>query len=334
MFETVTRLPATWSRHVYCLGPERPLAGKFRSRGVGVTCFNAKPSGVFSAVAKFRGGLRRTRPNVLQTWLFHANIVGRIAAAGLGLPVIATHRVAEHRAGWHVRLERMTGRLVTRHAAVSRSVADFLRERDIAEAATVITNGVVSNRLKPHLGGGGLVAAGRLTRQKGFDTLIEAMRTVHERHPSVPLTVYGEGPDRPLLEKLAATLRRPELIRLPGRVESLADAYAAADAFVLSSRWEGMPNVLLEAVAAGVPIVATDTDGVREVLGPRVSLPLPDDPESLALEICRVLDDPVSAQKGAAETQTAVSNEFTWERAAERTARLLVDTAAMASRNR
>lgn len=105
-----------------------------------------------------------------------------------------------------------------------------------------------------------LVAAGRLTMQKGFDRLIPLLAGIPDLH----LTILGEGPQRGKLEALAAANR--VAVDLPGYVSDAPERFAGADLVVLSSRWEGMPNVALEALAAGAPVLATpESGGIAEV---------------------------------------------------------------------
>lgn len=107
-----------------------------------------------------------------------------------------------------------------------------------------------------------LVAAGRLSEQKGFDRLLPL---VAELPADAQLTIYGEGPDRAALEGVAARLGIGERVAMPGFTRDLPAALAGADAFVLPSRWEGLPNVVLEALALGVPVIASPEAGVEEV---------------------------------------------------------------------
>ena len=105
-----------------------------------------------------------------------------------------------------------------------------------------------------------LVAAGRLTAQKGFDRLIPLLTGIPDLH----LTILGDGPQRGELAAIAAS--SGVAVDLPGYVEDAPERFAGADLVVLSSRWEGMPNVALEALAAGTPVLATpESGGIAEV---------------------------------------------------------------------
>lgn len=111
-----------------------------------------------------------------------------------------------------------------------------------------------------------LLAAGRLTAQKDFPTLIQAFAKVHQTQP-VRLLILGEGEDRPVLEELINALGLDEDVSLPGYAENPYAYMSRASAFVLSSRWEGLPGVLIEALYCGVPLIATDCpSGPHEIL--------------------------------------------------------------------
>jgi len=111
-----------------------------------------------------------------------------------------------------------------------------------------------------------ILAVGRLTRQKDFPTLLRAFARLYAERRA-RLVILGEGEDRLALERLAGELGIAEAISLPGFVVNPHAAMARADLFVLSSAWEGSPNVLTEALALGTPVVATDCrSGPREIL--------------------------------------------------------------------
>jgi glycosyltransferase involved in cell wall biosynthesis len=111
-----------------------------------------------------------------------------------------------------------------------------------------------------------LVSAGRLTYQKGFDMLIDAVARCTR---SVHLTILGEGPLRRELEERARAKGVSDRVRFAGFLKNPYPFFAQSDAFVLSSRYEGFPNVVLEALACGAPVIALPAPGgVREILEP------------------------------------------------------------------
>jgi len=112
-----------------------------------------------------------------------------------------------------------------------------------------------------------ILAAGSLTEQKGFDLLIEAMSIIGKQKPDVHLTIIGEGPERKKLEGLIQDLGLGEVVTLSGLQDNPYPFFFTADLFVLSSRWEGLPNVVLESLACGTPVVAFDSPGcTNEIL--------------------------------------------------------------------
>ncbi len=106
-----------------------------------------------------------------------------------------------------------------------------------------------------------LLAIGRLSREKGFDLLLEAMPAVRERFPEVNLTIAGDGREQEALKSLCRELKLETAVQFAGYVENPYSFFPQATLFVLPSRHEGMPNALLEAAAAGLPLVATPASG-------------------------------------------------------------------------
>jgi glycosyltransferase involved in cell wall biosynthesis len=139
-----------------------------------------------------------------------------------------------------------------------------------------------------------ILGVGRLTRQKDFATLIRAFAAVRRRRPA-RLVILGEGEDRTALEELAAALGVSDDVALPGFRENAVGYMARAALFVLSSAWEGLPTVLIEALAAGTRVVSTDCpSGPREILdGGRLGALVPvGDAVAMAAAIDAALDQP------------------------------------------
>jgi glycosyltransferase involved in cell wall biosynthesis len=154
-----------------------------------------------------------------------------------------------------------------------------------------------------------VLAVGRLAPQKDFATLIDAARTWQSRTPKPRLVIAGDGPLESDLRSQAAA--QGVDAELPGRVGNVAELLAAADVFVLPSRWEGQPLILQEALRAGAPIVATRTGGIPDLVGAGDDAALlvsPGNPDALAEAITRVLTDTaLNARLRASATQRAES---------------------------
>jgi glycosyltransferase involved in cell wall biosynthesis len=139
-----------------------------------------------------------------------------------------------------------------------------------------------------------LLAVGRLGDEKGFDRLLKAFESVRARHPEWVLIIIGEGKLRADLSAQAEALRIQSKVRFPGAVGNIGDWFEAADAYILTSRFEGFPNTLLEALAYGVPAIAVDCEtGPSEILRNEVDgLLVPqDDSGALSTALCRLMGD-------------------------------------------
>lgn len=154
-----------------------------------------------------------------------------------------------------------------------------------------------------------VVAVGRLSREKGFDVLIQAIANLIDGGVNVGLAIAGDGKDRESLERLIANTGHSDRIRLLGFVSDPRILYRAADLYALSSRREGLPNVVLEAMTMGVPVVATQIAGMPKLVQHDVNgrLVPPDDLPALQASIGELLGD------GDARHRISTSARFTVE---------------------
>jgi glycosyltransferase involved in cell wall biosynthesis len=164
-----------------------------------------------------------------------------------------------------------------------------------------------------------LLAVGRLDHQKGFDALLDAFARVAENHTSWALVILGEGSQQLALEDQIRSLSIGNHVSLPGAAGNVGEWYEAADAYVLTSRFEGFPNTLLEALAYGVPAVAVDCEtGPREILRHEVDgLLVPqDNDKALVHALDRLMGDAELRQRFS-ERAVEARNRFAVERVAE-----------------
>jgi len=166
-------------------------------------------------------------------------------------------------------------RIICQSSAMAADLAGKFRIR--REKLVVLANPIDRNRIRnvtppetplwPPLATPRLLSAGRLAREKGLDLLLQALVPVQARHPAVHLTILGRGPEEVALRELAQSLGIASSVTFVGFVPEPAAYYACTTLFVLSSRFEGMPNALLEAAAGRLPLAATPCcDGVVELL--------------------------------------------------------------------
>lgn len=151
-----------------------------------------------------------------------------------------------------------------------------------------------------------LCAVGRIDEGKCFDDLITAFAKVHEKHPEVKLDLYGDGPCRSELETMSANLGLQKFIVFHGRCNTILEEYSKHKIFVMTSRSEGMPNVLMEALASGCACVSTDCDfGPSELIrdGENGFLVPVHDTNAMAEKICLLLDDDTICQRFSKRAQ-------------------------------
>ncbi|OEU52716.1 MAG: hypothetical protein BA868_03110 [Desulfobacterales bacterium C00003106] len=138
-----------------------------------------------------------------------------------------------------------------------------------------------------------VMAAGRLSHEKGFDLLLTAFAKINRKHPEWNLVIYGDGPERPALERQIRELKLNGRVQLPGVTARLSTHLRTAGCFVLSSRFEGFPNVLMEALACGCPVVASSCADISEIVrhGWNGLVIPPEDPDGLANALRLILED-------------------------------------------
>ena len=327
LVQIVTRLPRTWAPHVYCLMRRGELVDELQAAGVPVTCFDVRSRANVGVVWRLARALRKQKPAILQTFLYHANLVGRFAGRWAGVPkIVSGIRVAERRSAWRLRLDRWTERLVDRHVCVSPAVAEFSINAGLSRnKIEVIPNGVDFEKFATagpaELTEFGIardadviLSVARLDPQKGIDLLIDAFASLAAQFPKAELLLVGDGPSRSALVEQAARSGVSPRIHFAGYRRDTPGLYRAANLFVLPSRWEGMPNAVLEAMAAGCPVVATrveGTEGLRCVWLADVN-----SAAELAAWITVALSDPARADQMASHSQVFVRNELTWQRVA------------------
>ena len=161
-----------------------------------------------------------------------------------------------------------------------------------------------------------LITVGRLVYAKAHEVIIASMPAVLKEFPNAKLEIYGDGVLRADLQAQIKRLGLSNSIKLPGQTDDVARHLAAADVFILSSRSEGLPIALLEAMSAGLPCIATQVEGVDEVLTEgKHGLTVPvENPEALAQAILQLLRDPEARKRMGAAARVHVSKQYTVDR--------------------
>ncbi|WP_404363724.1 glycosyltransferase family 4 protein [Marinobacter sp.] len=230
----------------------------------------------FQRVRHLRSLIRREQPDVVLGMMSTASILVSLAAQKTGVPAIGSERIHPPALPlgrvWE-RLRRFAYPHLQAVVAQTEQSAQWLRDHAGARNVRVIPNPVTypleshEPRLAPPRAQRSLLAVGRLAPQKGYERLLAAFSELAPDFPEWQLYIVGEGADRQALEKNILDLGLTGRIRLPGAVGNVADWYRAADLFVMTSRFEGFPNTLAEALSYGLPAVSVDCDtGPRDII--------------------------------------------------------------------
>lgn len=280
--------------------------------------------------------LRTAACDVLVCHGYKAHILGRLAARRVGIPAVAVSR------GWtgetskvklYEWLDRRHLRFMDHVICVSDGQAEKVRKwcRVPASRMSVIRNsarlGAFENadpaareRLRAFLPRQSAVSqivlgAGRFSPEKGFGVLVDAAHVICREHPGAGVVLFGEGALRGELEQRIAKLSLTGRVILPGFRSDLDSLIGGADVVVLPSYTEGLPNVALEASAAGVPVVATAVGGTPEVIADGINgyLVPPGEPLSLAAKINELLRDPALGSRLGAAGRRRMHELFTFD---------------------
>ena len=263
-------------------------------------------------VAALRRAIRTARAEAVISFLSATNVLTVLATRGLGVPVIVSERGDPDRASlpraWRY-LRAWTYPLADSLVAQTEgALARF--GAAVRRRGTVIANPVATFDHLPDHDGRQLVGVGHLVPVKGFDLLIQAFASVAASHADWRLVLWGEGPRRGDLLALADRHGVGSRVECPGRSATPGSWLASTTIFVLSSRHEGFPNALIEAMAAGIPVIATDcpVGGPRAMIASGLDglLVPPGDVAAMAAALARLMRDPALRRRlGSAAVKSA-----------------------------
>ena len=277
----------------------------------------------------------RRRYEIVHCHLLGANLLAKPLAALLGVPIRINHDHCNDKRdnphGIVATADRLANRLSTHICAVSETTRSFLRESEniAADRVSTIHNGINLETFqpRPHLRSstrsrwdlpedafvvGGI---GRLTYQKNFALFLEVASAVIKHHPRTVFVIAGTGEDDPTLREQAANLGLGSQIRFLGHIEEISLLYPALDVLLLPSRYEGLPITVLEAMAVGLPIIASRLDGIAEVLvdGESGYLVEPDDRDAFVASIHQSISDPDRSRRYSEVALAKVRKEHSAE---------------------
>ncbi len=263
-----------------------------------------------------------SQPDIVISFMNTVNVLVLLAGWNLNIPIIVSEHnypgLQDANKIWRL-LMKLTYRYADRVALLTQNALPFYptvqgyQSIVIPNPVLVPAPDISTERLLPTPS---IIAVGRLNRVKGFDLLLEAFHLIQAKYPDWHLTILGEGSIRPELEDLCERLQLTNRVHLPGQVENVNGYLHQADIFVLSSRFEGFPMALCEAMACGLPVLATDClsgprdiiqDGIDGVLVPMENV------DALAAGLEKLIADPLKRSQ-IAKSAPQVLERFGLER--------------------
>lgn len=298
-----------WDVRVVSMLPPQAFTEELAAAGIPFATLNMRrgvpdPRALFKLIKI----LRQWRPVILTSFMFHANLLGRIAGRIAGIPVIISSIRNENFGGpLRDKILRYTDWMGDISTTNSKLAANSLIKRGVVPTGRmkVIPNGLVLDKfyidlkekieVRQQLGISDSeflwLAVGRLEEQKDYPTLLDAFRLLILKNSKAQLRIAGKGPLLDVIKQKAVDLGISERVVFLGLRRDIPALLNAADGFVLSSAWEGLPNVIMEAMAAWKPVVATNVGGVPELVEDGVSgyIVPPRDPEALAAAMLKMM---------------------------------------------
>jgi L-malate glycosyltransferase len=326
MTELVRRLdPSRWEVHLACFEAKGPWFDRAAEHAVSVAEFpvtSFMQPDALRQMWNFARWCRRRRIAVVQATEIYSNIFALPAAALAGVPARVGSRrgINTDRTRGLVRLQRLTYTCATNVVANSRASADQLRlERVPEHKIAVVPNGLDFGPFAPRTPRAALrkvTVVANLRPLKGHDVLIDAAVEILERFPDARFELIGEGPQRDALLARATAHGVAHAFTFAGHCGDVPARLADTDIFVLPSRSESFPNAILEAMAAGLPIVASGVGGILELIddGRTGWLVPPGEDEALASRVMHLMADPADAARMGAAARADALARFSFDR--------------------
>jgi len=330
---------AEFDVHVCALTRGGPLAAPIEAAGVPLTVIG-KPLKIDPAAFwRLKRHIQKLKPDLVQTWLFAANSYGRAASLAVGgARIVASERCVDPWKTWHeLAIDRWLAHRTDRIVVNSSGVKDFYVHKGIAaDKFRLIPNGepaatpstITREALLAELGLPAdariLGAVGRLWPQKRVKDLIWATDLLKVIRSDVHLLIIGDGPQRERLERFQRQVRIEDKVHFLGQRNDVAQMMPHFDALLLASAYEGLPNVIMEAMSHSVPVVASDIPGNRDlVISGETGFLVPvGDRAGYTRFVNRILDDKDLAQRLGQAGQRRIVAEFSVQQMVDKHAEL------------
>lgn len=306
-----------------------PVPEYLRQRGARVVVF---PFPKFLSIRSFFNlfdFVRREKFNLIHTHLTYANIFGTIIGWLTGTPVIASLRTAGYDPRYHRPIRQWIETVVVKYGAQrimanGHAVAELGRKRFAPREIDILVNAIdlpspltegerfaIRSELTGDPSRPLVISVGRLDLPKGFPDLIRSFVTVHQANPRAALVIAGDGPMSEEMNALVRELHLEEIVFLLGQRDDVPRLLQAADLYVSSSHWEGLPVSILEAMASGLPVLATEVGDIPHVVIPETGELIPPHcPEQLAEKIVSLLANPERRKAMGAAARAHIQRNY------------------------
>jgi glycosyltransferase involved in cell wall biosynthesis len=304
---------------VASLSPRGPVSDQIEAAGIQVSALNAKGPRDARVVARLHRLITRQHIDTVFSFLVHANAAAAaVSLFARNIRFIQSIQTTQPDPKWHWRVQKIAQRAAEKIVVPSPSVAISAAEWSDVPSNKII---IIPNALDPHEFEGLPVPPqtddfpigflGRLDPIKRIPDLVEALAQIPRAH----LHIFGEGSERAEIERTAIQLGLTRRLTLHGPVHRPQDALSQIRLLVLPSAAEGFGLVLIEAMAAGIPVVATDVPGIRDVVKNELTglLVPPAQPQKLADAINRLINDPLLRNRLIEAASRDVRERFTWD---------------------
>jgi len=279
--------------------------------------------------------IKKEKINLIHSFLFQANITGKILGFIMNIPVITSIRVVEQQKKWHLFVEKVTKKLTKIILVNSITLKNFIKDKLCLTDSKLCTiyNGIDINEclISPDkrkyisefkLNENDIIIStvARIHKQKGIKYLIEGAKLLElsdfkDKH-KIKFLIVGDGPERKTLELMIKKFGLIQKVKFLGWRKDSLEIISISDIFVLTSLWEGTPNVILEAMVLSKPIISTNVGGIPELIedGKSGLLILPAAPKMLYEKIIYLIENPLIRQNLALNAYHRVKTFFTLEK--------------------
>jgi glycosyltransferase involved in cell wall biosynthesis len=318
-----------WEVHAACLSARGPLRARLEEAGIEPwSCGEGslKSPTLARGIWRLARYIRLNRIRLVHSFDFYSNVYGVLAGrlAGTATIIASQRDLGDLRPPLQRRINGLMLRLAHYVLANSQAAAEGVRRRGhvSVERLVVVPNGLDTTRFAPLERGAGdaprriFGTVANLRPEKGFTDLIGAAGLLRDQYPDLRVIIWGEGPLRPDLETLLRSLGLTNVVHLPGQIDGPEKALSSMDAFVLPSLSESCSNSLMEAMAMGLPVIASNVGGNPELVVDGISglLVPPGDPPRLAQAMAQLMDNPALAAALGTQAAARIRTEFTLPR--------------------